>query len=180
MPGLAGRVGGRTTGDAARVSRLLRHFPFYESAVIGDDTAWVGWTGIGQAGYHLLHDEVAGVLAGYHGDGVDGVGEARAVQRLKQVVRLGGTSSLGLAESLDGTFAAARYDTVSGTMTLVTDPFGQRRVYYVVQDGVLHFAPELKGLLVRDELDLAADPAALRDYLNYSYPPGRPHRVGRR
>ena len=172
MPGLSGRVGGHARDDAERVARRLQHLPFYDNAVVGDDSAWLAWVGIGDPARHVLKDEAAGVLAAYHGDGVEGFPATEAAARLEKVGRLADSSPLELAEALDGTFVAGRYDIARRELTLVTDPFGHHRLYYLQRGDTLHFAPELKGLLVRDGLDLRPDALGLRHYVNYAYPLG--------
>lgn len=170
MPGLSGRIGGDLRQDAAAVTGLMNHFPFYGAASVGDDRAWLGWTGVGDPGTRLDGEGPAAVLVGYHGDGA--ADPAASAVRLEQVRRLAATAPLGLAEACDGSFAAARYDTASGELTLVTDPFGHKRLYYLQRGDALYFAPELKGFLGWPGLEMEPDPAALCDVLNYTYPLG--------
>ena len=155
MPGLSGRVGGNVTGDAAAVTRQLQHFPFYGSGEVGGPGAWLAWTGIGDAQWRLRHDEAADVLVGYHGDGAGQVAPAGAEDRLELVRRLAGSSPLGLAEALDGSFAAAHFDGSSGGLTLVTDPFGHRRLYYLQRGDVLYRARHNEEALEAYDLALA-------------------------
>jgi len=172
MPGLSGRVGGNAAGDAAKVLRGLHHFPFYHEDSVGDGHRWLGWAGIGEPRRHLRRHAGTGALVGYHGDGVEQVAPEVVDARLEQVRQLAASSPLALAEAVDGSFAAALVDPVAGDLTLVTDPFGHHRVYYLQRGDVLYFAPELKAFLAWSELGLEPDRAALRDMLNYTYPLG--------
>lgn len=47
---------------------------------------------------------------------------------------------------LDGMFAFAAFDTVSGELLLARDPFGEKPLYYMEVDGALVFASELQAL----------------------------------
>jgi asparagine synthase (glutamine-hydrolysing) len=73
-------------------------------------------------------------------------------------------------DSLDGAFAAARWD--GAKLTLIRDPFGVRSLYVVSAGETFYFASELKQLLAVPGIEVALDPAALHKYLTFSFVPG--------
>lgn len=78
----------------------------------------------------------------------------------------------GALAGLDGAFAAARWDPVSRSVTLIRDPFGVRSLYFVEHAGAVFFASELKQLLAIPSLPVELDHAAIHKYLTFSFVPG--------
>jgi asparagine synthase (glutamine-hydrolysing) len=79
------------------------------------------------------------------------------------------------AQMLDGMFAFAYHDTVSDTLYLARDAFGQKPLFYAESNGELIFASEIKALLQHPSLTSpSADVDALSLYLMMEYIPGTP------
>lgn len=70
---------------------------------------------------------------------------------------------------LDGIFAFAVYDTLTGELFLARDRFGVKPLYYVHRHGELLAASEPKALLLSGRLDRQVRPEALADYLLFGY-----------
>ncbi len=75
-----------------------------------------------------------------------------------------GSESLSM---LDGMFAFAIYDRSANVITLARDRFGVKPLYYVVNDGFLVFASEIKGILASGLLKPRIDPGALAEYFTF-------------
>lgn len=72
---------------------------------------------------------------------------------------------------LNGIFAFALYDKLSGDVLLVRDQFGVKPVYYYHKDGAFYFASEIKALAGLG-IDKSLDIRAMSSYLYYLYSPG--------
>ena len=79
---------------------------------------------------------------------------------------------------LDGMFGIALWDRRSRALVLARDRFGEKPLFYSLQDGEtgetggrLLFASELKALLVVPGFKREIDPAAVRSYLCFGYVP---------
>lgn len=72
-----------------------------------------------------------------------------------------------LLEKLEGMFAFALWDGRASRLLLARDRLGKKPLYFVVQDGVLRFASEIKALLTDPALPRAIEPAAFHQYLAY-------------
>jgi asparagine synthase (glutamine-hydrolysing) len=80
-----------------------------------------------------------------------------------------GDSSL---ERLNGMFAFAVWDDSARRLTLGTDPFGEKPVYYAVApNGRLVFGSEIKAILQDPEVEARADGFALRAYIAHNVVP---------
>jgi asparagine synthase (glutamine-hydrolysing) len=73
---------------------------------------------------------------------------------------------------LNGMFAFALYDAAQRTVFLARDRAGEKPLFYILADGSLSFASELKGLMVDPGFSRRIDPAALDLYLAMGYVPG--------
>ena len=87
---------------------------------------------------------------------------------LEAVARWGLTAALTKAR---GMFALGLWDRQARTAHLARDRFGEKPLYYSVQNGCLSFASELTALETMPELDTALDPAALSLFFRYGYIP---------
>ena len=73
---------------------------------------------------------------------------------------------------LNGMFAFALFDAPRQTMFLARDRAGEKPLFYRLDQGVLHFASELKALLANPAAPRGIDPAALDCYLAMGFVPG--------
>lgn len=81
---------------------------------------------------------------------------------------------------LDGMFAFAAFDTLSGQLILARDPFGEKPLYYTeLPKGGLAFASELGALEVMPGFDGEVSVAALAEYFMFEYI-GAPRTIYRR
>ena len=75
-------------------------------------------------------------------------------------------------EKFRGMFVFALYDRRRQTLFLARDRLGIKPLYYsILNDGLLIFASELKGLLPQPGLERELDPQAVDDYFAYGYIP---------
>lgn len=79
-----------------------------------------------------------------------------------------------LVERLVGMFAFALWDSRARRLLIARDRFGQKPLYYRLNDQSLHFASEAKGILADTSVPRAPDPLALDLYLTFGYVPA-PH-----
>ncbi len=77
---------------------------------------------------------------------------------------------------LNGQFAFAYFDARDDSLTLARDRFGEKPLYYALQDGVLFFASELKALRAHPGYRAAIDREAAALFLRYGYVPA-PHAI---
>ena len=71
---------------------------------------------------------------------------------------------------LDGMFAFAAFDTLTGKLILARDPFGEKPLYYSWLDGsALAFASELRSLETLDRFDRMINVDALAELLSFQY-----------
>jgi len=73
---------------------------------------------------------------------------------------------------LNGMFAFALYDATQQTLFLARDRAGEKPLFYMLADGELRFASELKGLLADPGSPRRINPEALDLYLAMGYVPG--------
>ncbi|MES1948394.1 asparagine synthase [Salinisphaera sp. C84B14] len=81
----------------------------------------------------------------------------------------------GIAKALsafEGMFALAVWDRVDRTLYLARDRFGEKPLYYGVNDGVLLFGSELKALAKHEQFASEIDRGALAELMRLSYIPG--------
>lgn len=88
---------------------------------------------------------------------------------LAAIDRWGAREAIGRA---NGMFAFALWDRTERTLTLARDRFGEKPLYYTVQNGVLAFASELKALRTLPRLSFEIDREAVELYLRFGYVPG--------
>jgi len=69
---------------------------------------------------------------------------------------------------LNGMFAFAVYDTLDQSLFLARDRFGIKPLYYTRHDGVLHFASEIKALLLIPGLSSTVNRQSLFDYFAFN------------
>lgn len=79
---------------------------------------------------------------------------------------------LDCLEKLNGMFAFALYDAARRVMFLARDRAGEKPLFYHISDGILHFASELKALMVNSGLPRRIDGEALDCYLSMGFVPG--------
>lgn len=72
---------------------------------------------------------------------------------------------------LDGMFAVAIYDTFKKEMLLARDRFGEKPLYWTLQNNMLHFCSELKPLILSHRLSIRIDKNSLVKYLLFRYVP---------
>lgn len=77
-----------------------------------------------------------------------------------------------LLDILNGIFAFAFYDTISGDLLVVRDQFGVKPLYYYHNEGVFLFASEMKAILKAPEAERSIDYEALVNYINFLWSPG--------
>lgn len=76
-----------------------------------------------------------------------------------------------LFKDIDGMFAAAIYDSQTGTLTLARDGAGEKPLYYYRGDGFLAFASELRTLLTIPNQGFRLSEAGLALYMALRYVP---------
>ena len=74
----------------------------------------------------------------------------------------------GLAR-LDGMFAFALHDTVTGELLLARDAFGEKPLYFVANDRRFAFASELHALQTLPDFDFSVSTDAVAEYLAFQY-----------
>lgn len=74
-------------------------------------------------------------------------------------------------ERFDGMFAIAIWDRRDHSLLLARDRFGEKPLYYALDDARLLFGSELKSLLQSPDCLRQIDPEALRAYFAYGYVP---------
>ena len=174
MPGVVARIGGRPPqpGEIDDVLASLRHFHFYGSESSTCEHGWLGWVGIGAGDRRVLPTPVGRKLVVHDGDGAAWHDADRQRTVATSIADLVADRPYDLAASLGGSFSASCLDLDSGEFHCITDLFGHRRVYYRQLGDTLYLACELKSFLGWPEFPVEADPVALRDLMNYSYPMG--------
>lgn len=72
---------------------------------------------------------------------------------------------------LNGMFAFAAVDTVSGNLYLARDPFGIKPIYYIQEKNLFTFASEIRALKAMNLFPNEIDDAALKTFLALRYVP---------
>jgi asparagine synthase (glutamine-hydrolysing) len=85
----------------------------------------------------------------------------------------------GCVERLEGMFAFAIYDVRRRALFLARDRVGKKPLFYLVADGMVLFASEMKALMRHPSWDGSVDTDALHAYLALGYVPA-PHTIYRR
>jgi asparagine synthase (glutamine-hydrolysing) len=80
----------------------------------------------------------------------------------------------GVLNRLNGMFGVAIWDARNRRLVVARDPFGIKLIYYSAQNGRLHFASEVRGVLAGTGESPEVDPTALNLFLRYRYTPS-PH-----
>jgi len=88
-------------------------------------------------------------------------------------VLLRGLDHYGLAflQKLDGMYAFAFFEAKTREVWLARDNFGEKPLYYSMQNGLFCFASELHALTLQDEFDASIDADAIGIYLALQYLP---------
>jgi len=73
---------------------------------------------------------------------------------------------------LNGMFAFALYDATRQKLFLARDRAGEKPLFYILKNGVLQFASELKAILSNPNNPRNIDPKSLDSYLAMGYVPG--------
>jgi asparagine synthase (glutamine-hydrolysing) len=81
---------------------------------------------------------------------------------------------VGLTSRLNGMWAFAIYDATRQQLLLSRDRFGQKPLYYTLQNGTLAFASELTGLLPHRHVRRTLSALSLQKYFAYGFIPS-PH-----
>ena len=68
-------------------------------------------------------------------------------------------------DRLNAMFAFAVWDEATGTLTLASDPFGEKPLYYALRDGRIVFASEIKALLHDPDVRAESNDAAVSNFL---------------
>jgi asparagine synthase (glutamine-hydrolysing) len=71
----------------------------------------------------------------------------------------------GGLDRLNGMFAFAIWDGARQRLTLAADPFGEKPLYYALDNGRLVFASEIKALLLDDGISAGADDEVVANFL---------------
>jgi len=87
---------------------------------------------------------------------------------LLRAYRAWGADSL---QKLNGMFAFAIWDAERRTLFAARDRLGKKPFFYHHRQGLIAFASEMKALLADPKLERDVDPAAIDEYLTYSYIP---------
>jgi asparagine synthase (glutamine-hydrolysing) len=86
---------------------------------------------------------------------------------LIQAIAFWGISALS---RLDGMYAFAAFDTLSGELLLARDPFGEKPLYYTqLDDSIVAFASELQALERVPGFDFSVDVDAMAEVLSFQY-----------
>ena len=94
-------------------------------------------------------------------------------------VLLAAISRWGVSETLsrvDGMFAFALWDKQARRITLARDPFGEKPLYYGVQNGAVVFGSELKAIMAAPGFKAKMNPHATTLFLRHRYVPA-PHSI---
>jgi asparagine synthase (glutamine-hydrolysing) len=78
---------------------------------------------------------------------------------------------MGCFARLNGMFGLALWDRRSQELILARDPFGIKPLYYADYQGRLVFGSEIKAILADPEIPREVDPAALDQFLAFSFVP---------
>ncbi|HEY4164395.1 MAG TPA: asparagine synthase (glutamine-hydrolyzing), partial [Dongiaceae bacterium] len=76
-----------------------------------------------------------------------------------------------LPKRLNGMFAFVVYDAVRKRLFLARDRFGEKPLYYSLQNGAFAFASELTALAAHSALDFRIDSLGLQKFLAYGFTP---------
>jgi asparagine synthase (glutamine-hydrolysing) len=189
MCGIAG-LAGKTRGRKAlleRISEDLKHRGPDESGVFDDD--WVSLairrlSIIDVAGGHQPYRNEAGTVHVVFNGEIYGFRTLR--ERLERAGHqfASGTDGEVIAHAyeefgpdafvtaLDGMFAFALWDEVTGRLIIARDRLGKKPLFYAHHaDGTLSFASELGSLLLDGRIARDVDTAALAEYLRLGYIP---------
>ena len=88
------------------------------------------------------------------------------------LLRLLTTEGLGALPKLNGIFAFALYDRLTGELTLARDAYGVKPLYYCETNSGVAFGSELRALLAMGISAQVPEPEILGRYLSYLWNPG--------
>jgi asparagine synthase (glutamine-hydrolysing) len=77
----------------------------------------------------------------------------------------------GILNRLNGMFGLAIWDARKHRLLVARDPFGIKLIYYRVDEGHVHFASEIRGVLAGIDESPEIDPDAVNLFLRYRYTP---------
>ena len=181
MPGICGIAANgcpnlRSLVDA--MASRLRHYPWQTASTCAPSggSAVMSSVTLGSPGTDSL-TEMFGAALAFDGE-IYAARDARAhlvrhgvhfhgdstVELLKQGLSREGTPFLA---SLHGCFAAAIWDVQRQTLTLVSDRFGMRPLYWAAVNGTLVFASEIKALLTVPGVCRTMSPEGLAQFFTF-------------
>ncbi|UCG44780.1 MAG: hypothetical protein JSV58_05130 [Candidatus Bathyarchaeota archaeon] len=73
---------------------------------------------------------------------------------------------------LNGSFTLGIWDSKKKRLIIVNDRYGLNPTYYAAHDGILAFAPEIKGILEIDGFPRVLNKEAVADFFSFGYPLG--------
>jgi asparagine synthase (glutamine-hydrolysing) len=77
----------------------------------------------------------------------------------------------GALERVNGMFALAMWDAQTGTLTLASDPFGEKPLYWTTAGGCLTFASDTRAIFAADAAPFVPDESALALFVALGLPP---------
>ncbi len=184
MPGIWGLCHEREhdgdAGVASSMARALRHSNLYQESAVVSHGFRAGAITLPEVRNPVFSDP-AGDLPCVLIDGEIYDAEARRqeLQRRGAVFRTASISELlaqgwrllgpAFLERVDGYFSAAIWDPPHQRLTLVTDRFGMRPLYYSHRNGGLIFASEIKALLQYPGMQPSASLKGIAQFLTFGH-----------
>lgn len=191
MCGICGIIGRPSPDTASRIGRMMDRMahrgPDGRGMWLSDD----GTVALGHVRLAIVDTSEAGTQPMHHPAGLHSVvnGEIYNYPTLRRglekecdfqsqcdseiVLHGHQVHGAGFMRELDGMFASALYDARDRTITLARDRLGIKPLYYIVIDGSLLFASEIKALLGAINADCwTIDRQGLSEYLTYQSPLG--------
>jgi asparagine synthase (glutamine-hydrolysing) len=181
MPGICGIAANGSPNLRSLVDAMasrLRHYPWHTARTCAPNggSAALSSVTLGSPATDTLA-EVSGVALAFDGE-IYAAKDARAhlvrhgvhfhgdstVELLMQGLSRDGTPFLA---SLNGCFAAAIWSVQRQTLTLVSDRFGMRPLYWAEVNGTLVFASEIKALLTVPGVSRAMSPEGLAQFFTF-------------
>jgi asparagine synthase (glutamine-hydrolysing) len=185
MPGIFGLAANPSESDIAEtlaaMADQMRHHPWYLEDRHIDLASGLG---LGRISLGFLNtaeqpafNEDRSLLAMMEGEVYDYTEHRRRLAKLGHQFRGNSQAELLLHgfeaqgrnffRSLNGTFAAAIWDTRQRCLILVNDRFGMKPVYYAHRPGNFLLASEIKALLVEPDLSRAINPRGVAQFFNF-------------
>lgn len=185
MPGIFGIVSNtpraNLAAESAEMSQRLKHHSWYkeEHYLAPDKCLTLGRVSLGfvNAAAQPAANEDGTLLAVMAGELYDYEEQWQALSAAGHVLRgqshaellLHGYQSMGpkFFRGLNGSFAAAIWDSRQRRLILVNDRFGMTGLYYAQLPGRLLFASEIKALLVDGELSRRTNPHGIAQFFTF-------------